>query len=181
MELLPCPGRLRGFSLFELLVALSVIGVTLGLAVPAFGEMRASQAMRAGREQLLVDLWLARTQALTRQTHTVVCSSADGVDCDRSGHWHRGWLVFVDDNRNRSLDHGEVLLQRGQAMDPGLLAIGPASRSRVRFQQMGYSPGTNLTIRFCDQRGHESASALIVNNVGRPREVSRGLPAGSCD
>ncbi|MCB1629592.1 MAG: GspH/FimT family pseudopilin, partial [Xanthomonadales bacterium] len=170
----------RGFSLIECLTVLGLLALMMGMAVPGFQQMIANQTMRAQVDRLHVSLALARTQALTRMDHTIVCSSADGLNCDGSGQWHRGWIVFVDHNRNRRLDPGEALLDRGEAMPEGLQATGPAARSRVRFQHMGYSPGTNLTIRFCDQRGAAHGSALIVSNVGRPRQVSGGLPPGSC-
>jgi hypothetical protein len=45
---------------------------------------------------------------------------------------------------------------------------------------MGYSPGTNVTITFCDQRVPGHTAALIVSNTGRPRQVRGPLREPRC-
>ncbi len=170
----------RAFSLLELLLGLSILGLLLGLAMPSFADYRARQEMRSASERLLVSLWLARTRAINGMQHTLVCSSADGQSCDGSGHWENGWIVFVDSNRNRQLDPGETLLDRGEPFNSQLTARSVRSRSKIRYNVMGYSPGTNVTITFCDQRGPAHAAALVVSNTGRPRQVRGPLRAARC-
>lgn len=171
----------RAFSLIELIVSLGVLGILLGLAVPGFADYRAKQAMRSASERLLVSLWLARTEAITGSQHTLVCSSSDGQSCDGTGQWENGWIVFVDSNRNRQFDPAEKMLDRGEAFRTGqLTARSVRSRSKIRYNMMGYSPGTNVTITFCDERGPNHAAALIVSNTGRPRQVRGPLREPRC-
>lgn len=57
-----------GVSLIELLVAISVLGVLLGLAMPHFAQMIQDAQNRTAAESLLNGLQLARTEALRRST-----------------------------------------------------------------------------------------------------------------
>jgi type IV fimbrial biogenesis protein FimT len=127
-----------------------------------------------------VSLWLARSQAINSMQYTLVCSSADAQQCDGSGHWENGWIVFIDSNRNRQRDPGEAVLDRGEPFNSQLTARSSRSRSKIRYNIMGYSPGTNVTITFCDQRGPAHAAALIVSNTGRPRQVRGSMGEARC-
>lgn len=53
----------RGFTLVELCVAAGICAAVLGQAVPAMGQLRQSQALRAQAEALAGDLRLARGEA----------------------------------------------------------------------------------------------------------------------
>lgn len=55
--------RGRGVTLVELIVAVSVLGILLALAAPAFGDMVLKQRLRGIHAQLVTDLQFARSQA----------------------------------------------------------------------------------------------------------------------
>ncbi|KQV54355.1 MULTISPECIES: GspH/FimT family pseudopilin [unclassified Duganella] len=58
----------RGVTLIELMVAISVLGVLLALAVPSFARMIQDAQNRTAAESLLNGLQLARAEALRRNT-----------------------------------------------------------------------------------------------------------------
>jgi prepilin-type N-terminal cleavage/methylation domain-containing protein len=71
----------RGFSLLELLVVISIMGLMAGLSVPAFKQMRKGHAMRAAFRQLQDDLGYARHRAIVgRSTVYVVFLTSEAVD-----------------------------------------------------------------------------------------------------
>ena len=76
---------------------------------------------------------------------------------------------MVDHNRDRELNADDRLLITENSMLPGLEAKASVHRQKIRFDSTGYAPGTNLSIRFCDERGAEHGKAVIISNVGRPR------------
>lgn len=88
-------GRLRGFSLVELLIVVTLIGVLVGLSVPRFplAAIRAD----AGVRTLRAALQMAQRSAVTRQSDVIV-----GVD-------ETGSRLFVheDADRDGAVDSGE--------------------------------------------------------------------------
>ena len=56
--------RLAGFTLFELLITLSLIGILSGLAVPAYQGLILNNRLRAAAETIADDLRQARREAI---------------------------------------------------------------------------------------------------------------------
>lgn len=126
--------------------------------------------MIAERNRLISSFNFARNNAIMNQTYTLVCPSSSGTGCDASSDWHKGWIVFNDYNKNRKLDESDTLLRYENAMETGLLATSSIYRKKIRYNTMGFSPGTNVTINFCDSRGPDFGKNLVINNVGRARQ-----------
>jgi type IV fimbrial biogenesis protein FimT len=61
----------RGFSLIELMVTLTVLGILLAAAVPAFGTWTANARVRSVAESIQNGLRLAQTEAVRRNRQTV--------------------------------------------------------------------------------------------------------------
>jgi prepilin-type N-terminal cleavage/methylation domain-containing protein len=62
----------QGFSLLELLVAITIIGVLAGFTLPAFNAIGAAQGVTQGIYDVSSLLELARKEAMTRQTYVWV-------------------------------------------------------------------------------------------------------------
>ncbi|MCF6318823.1 MAG: GspH/FimT family protein, partial [Proteobacteria bacterium] len=122
------------------------------------------------RNRLTVSLNFARSYAIKNQQHIIICPSNSGNGCDNQSRWYQGWIIFKDDNKNRQLDDGELLLQHENAMQTGITVTSSRYRQKIRYNGMGFSPGTNLSINFCDVRGEEFAQAIILNNAGRIKQ-----------
>lgn len=87
-------ARDAGFSLLELMVALSVFAIIILIGIPGFQSMIQSSREKASRESLFAALELARSEAVTRGTDVIVCQrNAGGDGCDTSDSWGQGWLV----------------------------------------------------------------------------------------
>ena len=77
--------RRSGFTLLELLVTLALVGLLVGLAVPAMGRVLDSARLRSATEAFSQELQLARNHALTYQTRIYFSLS---VTAER---WCYGW------------------------------------------------------------------------------------------
>ena len=160
-----------GLTLIELLICLTIVAVLTTVAIPSFGEMHKNTLRRTSVNNVWHALFLARSEAIKRNSVVVLCKSRDATRCDNSpGNWSAGWIVF------ENLDHDEPA-QR-DAGEPVLRVYNPVggisvTSNRQTFSFRPFAQGAvNGTIVFCDSRGSEAARAIIISHTGRPR-VSR--------
>lgn len=173
-------GRQAGFTLVEALVALGLLAVLTVLATPSLTGLRQRQELRGVAEAFWNSLTLARAEALSRQQRVTVCAQSVAGDCDATGPWQRGWLVFVDANRNGQREADERVLQRQGALPAGLTLTGNSTvRRALAYAEDGRSEGAGGgflagTLTLC-REGQGEGWDVVVNAVGRPR-----LEQGTC-
>lgn len=161
----------RGFTLIELVVALLVLGILLGVGMPAFGKMVDQQRMDAALATLTGSLNMARQEAV-RRNRPVTLAAIDG-------NWNNGWVMFLDNNRNGRHDGAETLLReiapnatfRVHANTPVSRYVQFNARGESQLLNGGFQAGT---FRFCPQTSHDEGRRVTINQVGRWR-VERGV------
>ncbi|MEN2508499.1 GspH/FimT family pseudopilin [Stutzerimonas stutzeri] len=151
-----------GFTLFELLITLSVLSVTLSIAVPQLRDSLVQAEVDTTSRLLLASMNTARHEAIKRNTFVVMRAN---------GRWEDGWVIFVDGNQNAEKDAGEVVLFaqseqsklqiQGNGTMAGYIGYGGTGRSR---QASGAFQAGNLLI--CSAK---RTNKLIVNAGGRTR------------
>jgi len=161
-------ARPHGFSLIEFMMALAVVAILLGSAIPSFREIIAAMHMQVAKDALLGSLLRTRNMALMRRHPVDLCPSSDGHSCSDSLEWQAGWIIFDDlDRDDTPNDPADILFVGGANTDIAML--GTEGRQRLTFQADGTSGGSNVSITLCDRRGPERARSVVVSNVGRPR------------
>lgn len=83
-----------GFSLIELMIAISVLAILISVAVPSLRTAVQNNRISAQANELVTAFHLARSEALKRNQPVVVCASSDGETCQ--GTWTDGWIVAED-------------------------------------------------------------------------------------
>ena len=166
-------NKTSGFSLLEMLVALMISGILVGVGGPALLETTRNARRTAALNELVRAIHSARSESIRTGEEVVLCArSADGPGCGAPGaDWAAGWLAFVNRDRDRpaALDAGEtVLLEVGPR--PGARISG--NRGVFRFLPFNRR-STNGTLTYCDSRGEPGARSLIVSYTGRPRVSDR--------
>jgi type IV fimbrial biogenesis protein FimT len=86
----------KAFTLIELMVALAILAVALGLALPNFKNAVANNRSVGTGGELVTALNFARTEAIKRGKRVTLCTTTDGASCLATSDWTKGWLVFTD-------------------------------------------------------------------------------------
>ena len=134
-------GGAGGFGLTELLVALAVAGILLGLALPSLGRLTGESRIGALSNDFAGALQTARSEAIKRSGPVVACASADPLAAEPacgSVGWHTGWIVYADETGGPGRDPGDpVVLQREGAGAGATFVPGANVAARVRFDAEG--------------------------------------------
>jgi type IV fimbrial biogenesis protein FimT len=158
-----------GFSLIELLVVLTLIGIVTMLAAPSFNSAFLSNRLAGYANSFVASAQLARSEAIKRDRPVHVCRSSDGASCAAAGSWQQGWIVWSDDNANGALDAGEPIVQIQQALSADYQLNSTAGGYDLVFQPVG-GGSSAATLKLC--RAAPAAGAqerqIKIDATGRP-------------
>ncbi|WP_413787019.1 GspH/FimT family pseudopilin [Psychrobacter sp. NG27] len=99
----------HGFTLVELLVTITVLGIIATIAVPSILTHLARLESQRVKHQLKNTLSLARAESYISRQDVLVCLSNNGGRCHRDSD--EVLLLFVDNNNNKHFDSDvDVLL-----------------------------------------------------------------------
>lgn len=91
-------NRQAGFTLYELLITVLIVGVILAFGVPNLRQFTQNSRMTSAANDLNSAFHLARSEASRAKANITICASANSMtaDADCGGTWDRGYIVFVD-------------------------------------------------------------------------------------
>ncbi len=114
MQVTPPPHSEQGFSLIELLIAISIAAILLVMAIPSFTSFLNANRVSSQANELLATFQIARIESIRRGTRVVVCGSSNAStatpSCSSGASWN-GWIAFVDTNKDNAFGATETLLQ----------------------------------------------------------------------
>lgn len=171
----------------EVIVAMSIVGILLGIAAPNLREFLRNMRISNQANDLVSDLQLARSEAVKRGNGVGICVSSSGSGCtiDTTGNsWGAGWIVFDDVDGDRALGTGESILRirgplRGENDLSRLGKSGGSETDKVFMSRSGTlldPAGTTITFTLCDLRGINSGRRIELNTMGQVRVIG-GTPA----
>ncbi len=138
----PVIGRLTGFTLIEMIVALLVVAILALVAVPAMVSLVQGNAMRGAEEVLLSALAITRSEAITRNEPIAICASGDGANCAgaSASNWQQGWIVFTDRTGTAGVvDGSDQILRVHEGVSLGMTVrfvnSGGSDIGVIRFKQ----------------------------------------------
>ncbi|KHF77589.1 Type IV fimbrial biogenesis protein FimT [Acinetobacter sp. neg1] len=100
--------RPHGFTLGELLIVISILAILSYIALPYFRDLMVSGEANHLKRNLTIHIQKAKTDAQLYHKNVMLCPSNDLIDCGKD--WNKGFIGFIDTNKNRKRDHNEPLL-----------------------------------------------------------------------
>lgn len=164
--------RSKGVSLVEVVVALTIFSLLLGLAGPSYARWMAEQRLMGEARRLAESLALARSEAIKRNARVQLCPGKT-TGCADNGGWHQGWTLFVDRDSNAEIDVGEALVAVELPSEQPITITGNRPVARyVSFTAIGRARLINGalqmgTFAICS-RGLQEVQVVLAN-TGRTR------------
>lgn len=169
MDGIATPRRLRGFTLLELMIVISVLAILAVVAVPNFNAILLNWRVTSSVNDLMTSMRLARSESEKSGRAVVVCPGTLTTCTPSTTGWSSGWIVFVntDNDSPPALDSGEKVLSVYAAPSNGGISVSTAATAFI-FQPFG-TRDTAGTLTVCDPRGAPFAKAVIVSAAGKVR------------
>jgi type IV fimbrial biogenesis protein FimT len=133
------PRRSSGFTLIELMVTLVLAVVLMSIAVPSFVSYRRNSELTGVTNNFVAALNASRTEAMKRNLNAMV------VPSNLDGDWKKGWIVFVDMNRNNTFDSGtDIVIYNQEPPEAHINIVGTGTAaasplSYVMYDASGFS------------------------------------------
>ena len=171
----------QGFTLIEMLIALSLAMIILSFGVPSFSSLIKDGRVTTFTNSLVTDVNFARSEAVTRGATVILCRStnpgADNPGCGGTANtWTTGWLIFVSGDTNTTYDGANDTLIRATTQSPGSVNVisNDVSNERLVYKSDGAidMAGGTAVFAICDERGEGHGNQLQISPTGRPRLIT---------
>ena len=154
-------AQTRGFTLIELMITLTILGILSAAALPELSRLVRDQRIKTATTDVYAALIYARSEAIKRNLNVAVCASTNGTGCAGSTNWATGWIVFVDSDADGAPASAADILRKQDA-------IGGVTLTGV---------GTNLSYRR-DGRLVAATTNFVVSGTNVTSRCVRMDPSG---
>lgn len=189
----PPSANTYGFSLVELMVAISITAIALALAAPSFSDVVRKNRISSITQEFLGTIAYARSEAVRRAGSVCLCTSADGTSCGTAATtWTDGWIVFrnSDSDSPPVVDSGEPILKVFGSLPSGYtLAASSAFAASLCYDRYGMANDLG-SFAICRDSDETTAKAILVlrtrprmatdsNGDGIPNQEASGAVSGN--
>ncbi len=188
-----------GFTLIELIIAMAIALILLGLGVPSFFSAVKNSKIGASNTDLVSALYLARSEATKRSGRVSVCARQSDASC--GSDWNNGWILFTDNSVGSSagtegvIDGDDEVLRIYEPLEnlavevkatPGHLPSSTSNAqalNHIQYRSDGSTSWSTGTFLMCDDRGEEFARTTNIvltgdirkgrkDNGSKPRDIN---------
>ena len=157
-----------GFTLYELLITVLIVGVVLTVGVPNMTEFTRNSRITTSANDFHAAFHLARSEAARARQNVTICASANSMDADADcgGTWDQGMIVFMDIDGSLTRNGvNENVLRRHPAVNANLTLAVADDATYFSFGPSGLGRGNVggadalSQVIVCDDRGTAETTA----------------------
>ena len=147
--------RAGGFTLIELVITVTLLGVLLSIAVPGMRQLTLNQGVKSAAFDLFSALEYARSEAIKRPSETVTLKAGANAD----GAWSTGWRLL--DGAGNKL--------RSWSVASNISVSDKNSLTQVTFAKDGHvATSPMLTVKSSATVSGVEPRCIQVDLIGRP-------------
>jgi len=158
-----------GLTLIELLIAITIISILFGSALPSFTDLLEKKKVDANVQRLTQTLQLSRTTAINENLKVTICPINQSLVC--SSNWSSGYMSFIDKDGDRQYNDDDELLFQFYSQDEkariNWRAFG--HRRSLQWLETGITNHQNGTFELCYDDDEMKSRALFLTKAGRVR------------
>lgn len=178
----------QGFTLYELLTTIMIIGVIMAIGVPNMAEFTQNSRLTSTSNDLLSSFYIGRSEAARSKSNITICASANSLDPAAAcgGTFTDGWIIFVDLNGDLVHDApAETIIKAFPPVATGVTVTTAANANYFAFAGTGLGRGdvgglpSFTTAMICDSRGVDTAPGgratarrMVATPIGRATIIS---------
>lgn len=159
----------RGFTIIELLITLSIVGILATLAGPSFTEMLNNNRLITQTNELILAMNIARSEAVKRGRSVTITSASTTND------WSDGWIVA----------EGVNVLRIGDPLDGTTALLNDELNTVITYRPSGTATGDldadpgNFDL--CDGRDDEIGRRISISTTGRASVIKLDKSTANLD
>lgn len=161
-------SKLQGFTLLEMMVTLAVVAILIMFGIPSMQGFTKNARLSAQSNEFITGIQLARGAAIKQQRNASICVSTTinntPPTCTGGTDWSVGWVVWVDQDRDGTLDTTEVL-RIAEPLD-GTTTFTSTALGQFTYAATGLVNAAD-TLTLCDDRDGETGRQITVTAAGR--------------
>ncbi len=159
--------RASGFTMIEIMIVVAIAGILATVAFPSYIALVDNNKAGSVADELSQSLFLARSAAIKAGAPVIMCASSNGESC--SDQWADGWVAFVDEDRNGSMDAQEITVLTSSSDSAALqVSVENTAGASLESVQFNYRGAPSAALLATVTKG-ESSSSVSLSAFGKPR------------
>ncbi|MBK5186784.1 MAG: type II secretion system protein [Gemmatimonadaceae bacterium] len=138
----------RGFTLVEVLIVLTIVGILLGVAIPRYGSVTGAMKVRSAKQEIASLLSQGRAMAIQTDQTVQVVRTANVIS-----------LIAVRESGSTIVAQQDLAFQFGVTVS--------ATKDTVAYDSRGMVTGNNVTLKYVVTNGvaRDSVCLLALGKV----------------
>lgn len=151
---------MKAFSLLELLLVLTLVGILSSIMVPSFSDLKNKNRALVYAHELRLALQFTRASAIALGEDVTFCNSKNHKDCDNSKNWTADCIAIT---KSGKIMHVWSKIPRQDR----LIFHGGTIEKGVRFSPLGFPYAQRGSFFYCPEGKSKNAVSVVLQAAGR--------------